>query len=66
MAKNANRPQQPQVSYHNERVCETRYNERVERQLVHYRNIAWYRGHKIVKNSQRPLQWINLRVSVSY
>ncbi len=66
MAKNANSQQQPRVSYHKERICDTHYNEKVQRQLVHYRNIAWYRGHKIVKNSQRPLQWINLRVTVSY
>ena len=43
--------QNRQVSYRTRRVCDTRYKTRRVRRLVHYKNIAWYRGHKIVKYS---------------
>ncbi|WP_292661749.1 glycine zipper 2TM domain-containing protein [Nitratifractor sp.] len=54
------------VQYRVRRICETRYREHRERRLLHYKNIAWYRGHKIVTFSRSPLKWIDLHVQVSY
>jgi len=58
--------QNRQITYRTRRVCETRYKTRQERRLVHYKNIAWYRGHKIVKHSSRPLKRIRLTLTASY
>ncbi|WP_456458942.1 glycine zipper 2TM domain-containing protein [Nitratifractor sp.] len=48
------------------RVCRTHYRVRKERRLIRYRNIAWYKGHKIVKWSKKPLKKIVLHLQVSY
>jgi len=58
--------QNRQVRYEEREVCETRYRRHKERRLVHYKNIAWYRGHRIVKRSKRPLKHITLSVDVTY
>ena len=58
--------QHRRIHYRKRQVCETRYRERRERRLVHYKNIAWYNGHKIVKYSKRPLRWIDVRVRAEY
>ena len=58
--------QHRRVSYRKRRICENRYEERRERRLVRYKNIAWYNGHKIVKYSERPLRWIDVKVRVEY
>ncbi|WP_292658562.1 glycine zipper 2TM domain-containing protein [Nitratifractor sp.] len=54
------------VVYRRRRVCETRYKTHTERRLLRYKNIAWYRGHRIVKFSQRPLHWIDVKVRAEY
>ncbi|WP_456431029.1 glycine zipper 2TM domain-containing protein [Nitratifractor sp.] len=54
------------VRYRTRQVCETRYETHRERRLVRYKNIAWYKGHKIVRYSRRPLRWIDVTVRVSY
>ncbi|WP_457606635.1 glycine zipper 2TM domain-containing protein [Nitratifractor sp.] len=48
------------------RICETHYREHRERRLVRYKNIAWYRGQKIVKWSREPLRRIRLSITASY
>lgn len=58
--------QNRRVMYRRQRVCKTRYRERRERRLVRYKNIAWYKGHKIVKFSKRPLRWIDVTVRAEY
>jgi uncharacterized protein YcfJ len=58
--------QHRRVSYRKRRICERHYDERRERRLVHYKNIAWYKGHRIVKFSKRPLRAIDVRVSLDY
>jgi len=54
------------LDYHRRRVCETRYREHRERRFVHYKNIARFRGHRIVKFSNRPLRSINVKLAASY
>jgi len=48
------------------RVCTTHYTRRTERRLVRYKNIAWYRGRKIVKYSRRPLRYLYVTVTAAY
>ncbi len=53
--------------YEVKRHCETRYtNSRAKRVLTGYKNIAYYRGKKIVKFSNRRLSTIAVRVSLNY
>jgi len=54
------------VSYRKRHICETRYTERRERRFIHYKNIAWYRGHRIVKFSKHPLKYIRVGVTLDY
>ena len=56
----------PRSRWENRRVCETRYEEHRERHLIHYKNIAWYQGRRIVKFSRHPLKRIRVNVRVSY
>ncbi len=65
MGANLAETNQP-VRYRIRRFCETRYREHRERRLVHYRNIAWYRGHKIVTFSREPLKWIEVHLHATY
>jgi len=52
--------------YESRRHCTTRYREQTVREVRRYKNIAWYRGKKIVKYSDRPLKRIPLHITVSY
>ncbi len=53
--------------YETRRHCETRYtNSRGKRVLTGYKNIAYYKGKKIVKFSNRRLSTIAVRVTLSY
>jgi len=54
------------INYRKRRLCETRYDEHRERRLVHYKNIAWYKGHRIVKLSRHPLRRIHLHITMEY
>jgi len=58
--------QNRRMDYQRRRVCETRYREHRERRFVHYKNIARFHGHRIVKFSRRPLRSINVKLAASY
>ncbi len=58
--------QHRRVRYTTRRVCETRYRTHRERRFIHYKNIAWYQGRRIVKFSQRPLRRIRVRLTARY
>ncbi len=52
--------------YERKRRCTTRYTEREVRSFRGYKNIAWYKGKKIVKYSDRRLKKIPLTVTITY
>ncbi len=52
--------------YESKRRCKTTYTEREVRSFKGYKNIAWYKGKKIVKYSDRRLKRIPLTVTVTY
>ena len=54
------------VRYESRRECTTRYEEKRVREFRGYKNIAWYKGKKIVKYSDRPLKKIPLTVTITY
>jgi uncharacterized protein YcfJ len=54
------------TSYQTQRSCETRYTQQSERRFVGYKNVAYYKGHKIVKYSDRQLSSIPVTVTISY
>jgi uncharacterized protein YcfJ len=54
------------TTYKTVRRCSTHYNERSERKFVGYKNIGYFKGRKIVKYSQRKLDYIPVTVTVSY
>ena len=53
-------------TYQKQRKCVTKYEERTSEKFVGYKNIANYRGKKIVKYSDRPLHRIRLDISITY
>ncbi|NOX14618.1 MAG: glycine zipper 2TM domain-containing protein [Epsilonproteobacteria bacterium] len=52
--------------YETRRKCTTRYNERRERKFVGYKNIGFYKGKKIVKYSQKRLNYIPITITINY
>ena len=54
------------VTYETRRRCKTHYNESRERKFVGYKNVGHYRGRKIVKFSQRRLNYIPINITISY
>ncbi len=65
-ARNDNRNYQS-TRYEIRRHCETRYaDSEGQRRLTGYKNIAYYKGKKIVKFSNRRLSTIAVRVTLSY
>jgi uncharacterized protein YcfJ len=46
--------------------CSTRYHSEDEEKFVGYKNIANYKGKKIVKISQRKLRYIPIDITVRY
>jgi len=52
--------------YERKRRCNTTYTEREVRSFKGYKNIAWYKGKKIVKYSDRKLKRIPLTITVTY
>jgi len=54
------------VTYETRRRCKTRYNESSQRKFVGYKNIGHYKGKKIVKFSQRKLNYIPINITISY
>ncbi len=53
-------------SYETRRNCKTKYTERNERKFMGYKNVAHYKGRKIVKYSDRKLSTIPITVTISY
>ncbi len=54
-------------TYQTKRECVTKYRQsRAQSRLVGYENIAYYKGRRIVKISDRPLRTIPVTVTVSY
>lgn len=49
-----------------QRRCVTKYQEKSAEKLVGYKNIGNYKGKRITKYSDRPLQTIQLSISVNY
>jgi len=54
------------TTYETKRRCTTHYNERRERKFVGYKNIGFFKGHKIVKFSQNRLNYIPVTTTVNY
>ena len=54
------------TTYKTRRRCTTHYNEKRERKFVGYKNIGFFKGHKIVSFSQEKLNYIPVTVTVSY
>jgi uncharacterized protein YcfJ len=53
-------------NYETRRRCTTKYSERTQRKFMGYKNVAYYKGHKIVKYSDRALSSIPVTVTISY
>ncbi len=54
------------TTYETRRRCTTHYDEKSEKKFVGYKNIGFYKGRKIVKYSQRKLDYIPVTITVSY
>jgi len=54
------------TTYETRRKCATHYNERRERKFVGYKNIGFFKGHKIVSFSQEKLNYIPVTITVGY
>ena len=54
------------TSYEERKRCVTRYNETQEEKFVGYKNIARYKGRKIVRISHRRLRYIPINIQVNY
>ncbi len=52
--------------YKTVRKCVTKYSESSDRVITRYKNIAYYNGRKIVKFSNRPLKYIQIRKIIEY
>ena len=52
--------------YKTERRCVTKYSESRDRVITRYKNVAYYQGRKIVKFSDRPLRYIQIRKIIEY
>ncbi len=52
--------------YKTVRKCVTKYSESSDRVITRYKNIAYYNGRKIVKFSDRPLKYIQIRKIIEY
>ncbi len=59
-------PRRAYTRYESRRRCTTRYHKKHVREFRGYRNVARYKGRKIVKYSDRPLKRIPLTVIVRY
>ncbi len=52
--------------YRRERKCVTRHNESYVKEIIRYKNIAYYKGIKIIKFSDKPLRFIRIRTIIKY
>jgi len=54
------------TSYESRKKCVTRYNESEKEKFIGYKNIAHYKGRKIIKISQRKLRYIPITIRINY
>ncbi len=54
------------TTYKTKRRCKTRYDESTQRKFVGYKNTGYYKGKKIVKFSQRKLNYIPINITIEY
>ncbi len=66
VGKNLSNNQNYGTQYQSQRRCVTKYEERESEKFVGYKNIARYKGQRIVKYSDRPLRFIVLHINVRY
>ncbi len=66
MAKTPRYHNEPRERYKIVRRCKTKYIENEEERITRYKNIAIYKGHRIVKYSTRPLRRIPITVTIRY
>ncbi len=73
IGQNSRRPQRYNAVYDSgysscqtQRRCTTRYREVSERRFMGYKNIAYYKGRKIVRYSDRRLATIPINVTIDY
>jgi uncharacterized protein YcfJ len=52
--------------YRTERKCVTKYSQTRDRVITRYKNVAYYQGRKIIKFSDRPLKFIQIRKIIEY
>lgn len=60
----AYRPAREYITH--QEVCTTEYQRRYSKQFVGYKNIAYYKGRKIVKISPRKQHYIRIHKSIRY
>ncbi len=66
VGKNLSNNNEGVTTYKTQRKCVTKYNEKEEEKFIGYKNIGNYKGRTIIKYSDRPLNRIRLRVTISY
>ncbi len=54
------------TTYETKRRCVTKYKEYEEEKFIGYKNIAYFKGRKIIKISDRKLRYIPITIKVSY
>lgn len=54
------------TTYETRQRCSTRYHKSTEEKFIGYKNIARYKGRKIVKISHRKLHYIPVDITMSY
>ncbi len=57
---------EPREKYKIVRKCRTKYIESEEERVTKYKNIGIYKGHRIIKYSDRPLRRIPVTVTIRY
>lgn len=54
------------TSYETQRRCTTRYNTSEKEKFIGYKNVGFYKGKKIVKISNRKLNYIPINIRINY
>jgi len=63
---NNNQRRDSYTTYETKKRCSTRYEEHQEDKFMGYKNMANYKGRKIVKVSDRRLRYIPITITVRY
>ncbi len=66
LSKRDHRRRDSYTTYETRQRCSTRYTENLEEKFVGYKNVARYKGKKIVKVSNRKLKYIPIRITINY